>query len=196
MEDPRLLCSVDPGLVGHVRQLLDDAGLVSDTRPDPTGRTDILVAAADDERARSVIGLVLPHLLDDGATSGPLSRRLVRTEEEPEDPASAALPGGLVDGTRTFGYADPLADPPLGDDETFVPPPPPPVPRPRDRVSRGAWAAVLAGPLLLILVPLLGLPGILTTVGLGLFIGGFATLVFRMEERHRHEDGPDDGAVV
>lgn len=60
----------------------------------------------------------------------------------------------------------------------------------------GAWAAVLIGPLLLILVPLLGLPGILTSAGLALFIGGFATLVFRMEERHRHDDGPDDGAVV
>ena len=55
---------------------------------------------------------------------------------------------------------------------------------------------MLIGPLLLILVPLLGLPGILTSAGLALFIGGFATLVFRMEERHRHDDGPDDGAVV
>ncbi len=193
MDDPRVLCSVEPGLVEHVRQLLDDAGLTSDIQAQPEAPTDVLVAAADEEHARAVIGLVLPHLLDRTDTGGPLSRRLVRTEEEPQVPG---LPGGLVDGTRTFGYADPLADHPEDDSEAFVPPPPPPVPRPRDRISRGAWAAVLIGPLLLILVPLLGLPGILTSAGLALFIGGFATLVFRMEERHRHDDGPDDGAVV
>ncbi len=189
-----MLCSVDPGLVTHVQQLLDDAGLASSIEEHPQAPTDILVAAADDEHARAVIGLVLPHLLDQSDPTGPLSRRLVRTEEE--EPQTPGLPGGLVDGTRTFGYADPLADHPDDGSDDFVPPPPPPVPRPRDRVARGAWAAVLIGPLLLLLVPLLDLPGILTTVGLGLFIGGFATLVFRMEERHRHDDGGDDGAVV
>ncbi|MFN8125824.1 MAG: hypothetical protein U0R64_04865 [Candidatus Nanopelagicales bacterium] len=188
MTDPQLLCSVEPGLVVHVQQLLTDAGIASTTRDGASGPVDVLVAPDDDEHARAVIGLVLPHLLTE--SSGPLSRRLIRTETD--DPG---LPGGLIDGTRTFGYADPLADQPEDDSDDFVPPPPPPVPRPRDRVSRGAWAAVLGGPVLLVLVPLLSLPGILTTVGLGLFIGGFATLIFRMEERRR-DDGSDDGAVV
>ena len=77
MTDPRLLCRVDPSLVDHVEQLLADAGLSSTRVPQPDGTVSISVAAADDEHARSVIGLVLPQLLVDpepGEPPGPGDR--------------------------------------------------------------------------------------------------------------------------
>lgn len=190
MTDAEPLCTVDPALVAHVRQLLGDADVASSETPLPDGRVSIGVSAADEERARAVIGLVLPHLLDDPTPPGTLSQRLIRSED-----TGPKLPGGLVDGRMTFGYADPLEDHP-DDHGDFVPPHPPPVPRPRDRIARAAWAAVIGGPLLLIAAVLLGLPGILTTAGLVAFFVGFGVLVFRHEERDRHGDGWDDGAVV
>ena len=81
--------------------------------------------------------------------------------------------------------------------EHFVPPPPPPHPR-GDAVTRWAWAGVVGGPLLLTLATLLGWsvsgwPAVLGVVG---FLAGFATLVARMGDGPRVDDGPDDGAVV
>ena len=79
------------------------------------------------------------------------------------------------------------------DDETFTPPPlpPPPVISPERRV---AWVGLVASPVLLVLVNLLGysLPGIL---GVGLvvaFIASFGYLVATMAPR----DPDDDGARV
>lgn len=192
-DEQRTLCTVEPGLVGHVRQLLTDAGVPSTALTRPDGRVEVLIDPLEEEHARAVIGLVLPHLLDGAPPrTGGLSSRLIRSEDDP-----AALPGGLIDGTRlTYGYADPLADPPVDESDDFVPPEPAPIPRPRDRIARAAWAAVLGGPLLVILVYILGLPGFLSSVGVILFFGGFGTLVFRMEERNRSDDGWDDGAVV
>ncbi len=194
MTDQLLLCRVDPGLVAHVRQLLSDAGLASSTADQPDGSVAVSVQAEDDEHARAVIGLVLPQLLVDRADPpqpGPLSGRLIRSD----DPGSG-LPGGLIDARPTFGYADPLADHPDDGGSDFVPPVPPPLPRPRDRIAKAAWFAVIGGPLLLILTVVFSLPGFLNSLGLILFFGGFATLVFRMEDRNHHEDGWDDGAVV
>ncbi len=79
----------------------------------------------------------------------------------------------------------------------FEPPPPPPLPT-IDTISRFAWAAVLGGPLLLIIGTVLrldlgGWPGLL---GLGAFVGGFVTLVARMKDRPPADLGGDDGAVV
>lgn len=189
-----VVCRVDPGLVDHVRQLLSDAAVTSDTARELDGTVSVTVDPTDSERARAVIGLVLPGLLADPTEGVPggsgLSQRLIRTEE-----STPPLPGGLVDGRATFGYADPLADHP-DHSADFVPPTPPPVPRPRDRIAKAAWFAVIGGPLLLILRAVFGMPSILNTVGLILFFGGFATLVFRMEDRLRAEDGGDDGAVV
>lgn len=193
MSGQHVLCRVEPDLVDHVRQLLSDAGLTSASAPGADGRVDVTVASGDEEHARAVIGLVLPQLLVEHpgpAPSGGLSDRLIRSED-----ADTGLPGGLIDGRATFGYADPLADHP-DDSADFVPPEPPPLPRPRDRLARASWFAVIGGPLLLILTVVFNLPGILKTVGLLLFFGGFGTLVYRMEDRRRHEDGWDDGAVV
>ncbi|MGH8970455.1 MAG: hypothetical protein ACRDV1_10955 [Actinomycetes bacterium] len=79
----------------------------------------------------------------------------------------------------------------------YVPPPPPPVPMP-DTVGRFAWAGVVGGPLFLLLASVFGLdisgwPGFLA---LAAFMGGFVTLVARMNDRPPAGSGDDDGAVV
>jgi hypothetical protein len=83
------------------------------------------------------------------------------------------------------------------DEDHFVPPTPPAAPR-GDALTRWAWAGVLGGPLLLTLAALLGWsvsgwPALLGVVG---FLAGFGTLVARMGDGPRVDDGPDDGAVV
>ncbi|OEV11258.1 hypothetical protein [Streptomyces nanshensis] len=85
------------------------------------------------------------------------------------------------------------------DEGHFVPPEPPPLPR-ADTTAKFAWLAVLGGPLLLILTVLFQqeLTWWIGTLGVGGFLGGFATLVARMRDE-RDEDDWDDpgrGAVV
>ncbi len=81
------------------------------------------------------------------------------------------------------------------DEDSFVPPDPPPIPH-GDTLSRIAWAAVIGGPLFLLVAALAwrNLPTWLLLTALGAFIGGFVTLVARMPGE-RPDDG-DDGAVV
>jgi hypothetical protein len=92
--------------------------------------------------------------------------------------------------------APPVAPPPVDEaedvDEGYVPPAPPPLPRPADAVGRFSWAAVIAGPLLIVLTSVLGLDRILANLGVVLTIGGFVALVWRMKDR----DDDDDGAVI
>jgi len=119
----------------------------------------------------------------------PLSSRLVRRS----DPA-ARRPDDV--GRHDGDLPD---DPDLHDDDHdgFVPPEPPPLPE-VDRVTRMAWAALIGGPTLIILAGIFGIPleGWLALLSLGLFLGGFATLVGRMRDRPRDDDGWDDGAVL
>jgi hypothetical protein len=82
-------------------------------------------------------------------------------------------------------------------DDHFEPPPPPPLPMP-DTIGRFAWAAVLGGPLFLLISAMFGLdvsgwPGFLA---LAAAMGGFVTLVARMKDRPDTDLGGDDGAVV
>ncbi|WP_235980771.1 hypothetical protein [Streptomyces albidus (ex Kaewkla and Franco 2022)] len=86
-----------------------------------------------------------------------------------------------------------------GDEGHFVPPEPPPLPE-SDPTTRFAWLAVVGGPLLLIFTILFqqDFTWWIATLGLGGFLGGFATLVARMRDG-RDEDDWDDpgrGAVV
>ncbi|WP_436736532.1 hypothetical protein [Streptomyces sp. BBFR102] len=83
------------------------------------------------------------------------------------------------------------------DEGHFVPPEPPPLPE-ADTTTRFAWVAVLGGPLLLLLAVLLGwdMTWWLTTLGVGGFLGGFATLVVRMNDGDEDDDDPGRGAVV
>jgi len=85
------------------------------------------------------------------------------------------------------------------DEGHFVPPEPPPLPT-SDTTSRFAWLGVLGGPLLLLGVVLfrVELTWWITTLGVGGFLGGFVTLVMRMNDSDDEEedDDPGRGAVV
>ncbi|MFE6486011.1 hypothetical protein ACFVGN_24195 [Streptomyces sp. NPDC057757] len=108
----------------------------------------------------------------------------------------AFAPG--VSGPRDFRSPEPTEDDFDEDDEGhFVPPEPPPLPA-ADTTAKFAWLAVLGGPVLLLLAILLGwdMTWWLATLGIGGFLGGFATLVTRMKSDDEDEDDPGRGAVV
>ncbi|MQY33048.1 hypothetical protein SRB17_10080 [Streptomyces sp. RB17] len=83
------------------------------------------------------------------------------------------------------------------DEGHFVPPEPPPLPD-ADATAKFAWLGVVGGPLLLLLAVVLGwdMTWWLTTLGVGGFLGGFATLVMRMRTGDEEDDDPGRGAVV
>ncbi|MFF7444920.1 MULTISPECIES: hypothetical protein [unclassified Streptomyces] len=124
-------------------------------------------------------------------------------EEEKEKPASAKPLGSSVSfapgvGPRDYAPAEPAEEDFDEEDEGhFVPPEPPPLPT-ADTTAKFAWLAVLGGPLLLLLAILLrwDMTWWLATLGIGGFLGGFATLVARMRTDEEDEDDPGRGAVV
>lgn len=71
--------------------------------------------------------------------------------------------------------------------EAFTPAEPPPIPHPADVVARFAWAAVIGGPLLLIVSNVLSLGQFISGLGVALGIGGFVTLIAR-----RRDTSPDE----
>ncbi|MEU8345862.1 hypothetical protein SAMN05443665_1001323 [Actinomadura meyerae] len=85
---------------------------------------------------------------------------------------------------------------PADDDEEghYVPPPPPPLPA-ADPLTKGAWIALIGGPLYLLVTVILDweVPGWAAFLAVAAFIGGFVTLVLRMGDEPRD---PDDGAIV
>jgi hypothetical protein len=98
----------------------------------------------------------------------------------------------VISGPRNYELED--------DDEDahFVPPEPPPLPE-ADVTTKFAWIAVIGGPLLLIVFVLfqLDLTWWAVTLGVGGFMGGFATLVARMRPGGEDDDDlPGGGAVV
>jgi hypothetical protein len=101
-------------------------------------------------------------------------------------------------GPRDYSVAEPSEDD-LGEDDEghFVPPEPPPLPT-ADTTAKFAWLAVVGGPVLLLLAVLLGweMTWWLTTVCIGGFLGGFATLVARLRTDDDEDDDPGRGAVV
>lgn len=181
MTDSTPLCTLPPELIAHVGQLLTDADITFLVAESAPGQVTVLVDTADEERARAVIRLVLPHVLEGTDHAFHLSQRLVRSGRPDEPPGAADDP--------VSPELDELAD-------DFVPQTPPPLPKPRDGVSRFAWTAVVAGPGVLLLPSLLPLPVMLAPMGMALFIAGFVTLVARMPDRPRQDDGWDDGAVL
>ncbi|MEU1040902.1 hypothetical protein ACFYP4_33380 [Streptomyces sp. NPDC005551] len=112
--------------------------------------------------------------------------------------SSVAFAPGVTAGPRDYEAPDALDDD-FGDDDEghFVPPEPPPLPA-ADTTAKFAWLAVLGGPVLLLLAVLLGwdMTWWLATLGIGGFLGGFATLVMRMRGDDEGEDDPGRGAVV
>ncbi|UCM87408.1 hypothetical protein [Streptomyces marincola] len=142
--------------------------------------------------------------------------------EEPADPpgmwppASSATPPAETDGKDAAADgADRVhvAEPPAGDappgprdweaaedeeEDHFVPPEPPPLPE-TDLSTKLAWLAVIGGPLLLVGTTLLqrDMSWWVVTLGIGGFLGGFATLVSRMRDGHDDDwTDPGNGAVV
>ncbi|WP_327689527.1 hypothetical protein [Streptomyces tubercidicus] len=84
------------------------------------------------------------------------------------------------------------------DEGHFTPPEPPPLPQ-ADVTAKFAWLAVIGGPLLLVTMVLLQQPVTwwITVLGVGGFLGGFATLVARMKDDDEDDnDLPGSGAVV
>ncbi|TWG02564.1 hypothetical protein [Streptomyces brevispora] len=125
-----------------------------------------------------------------------------RPPKPPEKPLGSSVvfaPG--VGGPRDYEPAEPTAgDTDDGDDDGeghFVPPEPPPLPE-ADVTAKFAWLAVVGGPVLLLLAVLLQweMTWWLTTVCVGGFLGGFVTLVARMEHDDEDGDDPGRGAVV
>lgn len=124
-------------------------------------------------------------------------------EPAADRPASARPLGSSVAfapgvGPRDHSLAEPSDDDLDEDDEGhFVPPEPPPLPE-GDTTAKFAWLGVLGGPVLLLLAVVLGwdMTWWLTTLSIGGFLGGFATLFMRMHPGDEDDDDPGRGAVV
>lgn len=115
----------------------------------------------------------------------------------PEKPLGSSVvfaPG--VSGPRDYEVAEP-ADGDDHDEGHFVPPEPPPLPE-ADVTAKFAWLAVVGGPVLLLIAVLLqwDMTWWLTTLCVGGFLGGFVTLVARMQDADEDDDDPGSGAVV
>ncbi|MCX5407780.1 hypothetical protein OHA37_28425 [Streptomyces sp. NBC_00335] len=122
----------------------------------------------------------------------------------PEPPSAAALGSSVVfapgvggAGPRDHSLAEPDDSPEAAKDEGHFVPPEPELPE-ADATSKFAWLAVVGGPVLLLLAVLLQweMTWWLTTLGVGGFLGGFATLVARMSTGEDEDDDPGRGAVV
>ncbi|GAA2602969.1 hypothetical protein [Streptomyces tubercidicus] len=123
-----------------------------------------------------------------------------------DGPGDAARPGSFVvfapgvgAGPRSWSPAE-ASDDDLDetDEGHFTPPEPPPLPQ-ADVTTKFAWLAVIGGPLLLVTMVLLQQPVTwwITVLGIGGFLGGFATLVARMKDDDEDDnDLPGSGAVV
>jgi hypothetical protein len=123
-------------------------------------------------------------------------------DEDRDEPTGTARPlGSSITvysagiGPRDWSAPEPSDD--ESDEGHFVPPEPPPLPQ-GDTTAKFAWLAVLGGPLLLLLTVLLqwNMTWWIATLGIGGFLGGFATLVARMKEGDDEDDDPGRGAVV
>ncbi|WP_327119398.1 hypothetical protein OG206_23955 [Streptomyces sp. NBC_01341] len=121
------------------------------------------------------------------------------SEKRPLGGSVVFAPG--VAGPRDYEVAEPSSgDTDDADDSGeghFVPPEPPPLPE-ADVTAKFAWLAVVGGPVLLLLAVLMQweMTWWLTTLCIGGFLGGFATLVARMPQDDEEDDDPGRGAVV
>ncbi|MFI1965505.1 hypothetical protein ACH429_15560 [Streptomyces pathocidini] len=137
---------------------------------------------------------------DAGDRDAENSNAEARDAEEKPSPADAGLPplGSSVTVIPALTGPRDWSIPHDEDEGHFVPPEPPPLPQ-GDTTAKFAWLAVLGGPLLLLLTVLLrwDMTWWITTLGIGGFLGGFATLIARMkdDDDEDHND-PGRGAVV
>ena len=159
-----------------------------DEPPDPPG--------AKPFKSIEDLALLEPETNDGGGVQTEAPRK---AEDKPAKPLGGSVsfaPG--VGGPRDYSVAEPSEeDLDESDEGHFVPPEPPPLPD-ADVTSRFAWLGVLGGPLLLLVAVLLGweMTWWLTTLCIGGFLGGFATLVMRMRTDDEDDGDPGRGAVV
>ncbi|WP_328790788.1 MULTISPECIES: hypothetical protein [unclassified Streptomyces] len=126
-----------------------------------------------------------------------------KPDPEPGPPAALGssvlfAPGVGMAGPRDHSPAEPQDDDLTAAEEGHFVPPEPELPQ-ADTTSKFAWLAVVGGPVLLLLAVLLQweMTWWLTTLGIGGFLGGFATLVARMATGDDDDDDdPGRGAVV
>ena len=115
---------------------------------------------------------------------------------EPDDsPQEGDDSTGRLPRARVIKPAEPPEPSPAEDaDGHYIPPPPPPLPS-ADPLTKGAWVALIGGPVYLLVTVILDweVPGWAAFLAVAAFIGGFVTLVLRMGDEPRD---PDDGAVV
>ncbi|MFJ8750701.1 hypothetical protein ACIREO_15385 [Streptomyces sp. NPDC102441] len=120
-------------------------------------------------------------------------------EKKPLGGSVVFAPG--VAGPRDYGLEAPkdgdTDDPDDSGEGHFVPPEPPPLPE-ADVTAKFAWLAVVGGPVLMLVAVLMqwDMTWWLTTLSIGGFLGGFATLVARMPHDDEEDDDPGRGAVV
>ncbi|MFE7469509.1 hypothetical protein ACFU6R_36175, partial [Streptomyces sp. NPDC057499] len=125
-----------------------------------------------------------------------LGKKRPRPPEKPLGSSVVFAPG--VMGPRDYGLQEPKDDDLDENDEGhFVPPEPPPLPE-ADATAKFAWLGVVGGPVLMLLAVVLGweMTWWFTTVCIGGFLGGFVTLVARMNDDGEDDDDPGRGAVV
>ncbi|WP_327314478.1 hypothetical protein [Streptomyces sp. NBC_01235] len=135
---------------------------------------------------------------ESGAESGKEPEKAPGEEKKPAKPLGSSIAFAPGVGPRDYTAPEPAEEDFDEDDEGhFVPPEPPPLPA-ADTTARFAWLGVIGGPVLLLLAVLLGweMTWWLSTVGIGGFLGGFATLVMRMRTDDEDEGDPGRGAVV
>ena len=207
------LLDVAPPLADQVLAVLADAGIAAYSQPfvgrdpyqalkpikHPSER--IWVDHTKVDLARTTVSSTLPGLQADILAVAAVERdrdamasmQKSLIDDQFADIATRLAAEGL--GSTSQRKPEPAPTRYVEDEESYSPPPPPPLPK-TDRLGRAAWIAVVGGPLLVILGALIDDTRIMSSVGLGAFIAGFITLVARMPDRGRHDDGWDDGAVV
>ncbi|MFF4499308.1 hypothetical protein [Streptomyces sp. NPDC001401] len=142
---------------------------------------------------KSVEDLALPEPETNDDSEGDAPK-----QEKPKGPLGGSVSFAPGVGPRDYAAAEPSEDDFDEDDEGhFVPPEPPPLPT-ADATAKFAWLGVIGGPILLLLAVLLSwdMTWWLATLGIGGFLGGFATLVMRMKTDDEDDDDPGRGAVV
>ena len=207
----------DEDVAAYVAPAPGTRGPYGDTVLPVVPRDSVYVDAAMRDHARAVIDRYLEEIREELAWASlvagfddpgedevprwPASEDVPTDQERPE-PDLAARSGRVLRPAETsIGFEelrDVAGDLPRDDpEEHFQPPTPPPVPMP-DTINRAAWAALLGGPLFLVIATIFSLDvaGWAGLLALAAFVGGFVTLVARMEDRPPDDLGGDDGAVV
>lgn len=174
-------------------------GPYGDTIIPTTPRDTVYVDSARTEHARDVVTRYLNEVREELAWAGIVAGFNAPPDDRvPTWPASEDVDVDAPAEPAPTPLVAPQAQgaPPVADDH-FEPPPPPPVPVP-DTINRFAWAAVIGGPLFLVMGAVLDLDiaGWAGFAALSAFVGGFVTLIARMKDRPPPGLDGDDGAIV